>query len=82
MSHIADCHGGQLSDSRFGTRMTGEGPYALMLKKQFKLAKGRYFKNRSLRPFNLELYHKYKKPQLELFSEESGDIPDPGPDAS
>jgi hypothetical protein len=35
-------HGGKLSDSRFGTRMKGEGNYALNIQRQVQLARKRF----------------------------------------
>lgn len=35
-------HGGKVNDSRFGTRMRGEGPEALMIRQQFKLFNKKY----------------------------------------
>lgn len=37
LHQIADCHGGQLNDSRFGTRMKGEGNIADSIASLFKL---------------------------------------------
>lgn len=42
LSQIADCHGGSLKDSRFSTRMRGEGNFSQMIKQQFTLACKRY----------------------------------------
>lgn len=67
LNKIRSCHNGQLSDHRFGIRMTGEGTIAEIIKQQFKLAKKRYFEGRTLRPYNLSLYNRYKYPQLNLF---------------
>jgi len=39
MNRIAEVHGGRVSDSRFGTRMKGEGEYAQQLKALFAAAK-------------------------------------------
>ncbi|MCB0638569.1 MAG: PA0069 family radical SAM protein [Lewinella sp.] len=67
LNRIRDCHGGQLNDSRFGTRMRGEGNIAEMISRQFKLAKQRYFANREWPAYNLELHEHYKTDQLNLF---------------
>ena len=42
LAHIADCHGGDVQDSRFKTRMSGEGNYADLIKQQVKLARKKY----------------------------------------
>ena len=67
LNKIRDCHGGQLNDSRFGKRMSGEGNYADIIKKQLKLAKAKFFADREYPPYNLELHEKMKNPQLSLF---------------
>ena len=67
MNRIKECHGGQFSDSRFGKRMRGEGNYAEIINKQFKLAKSKYFTEEKMPPYNLDLHEKVKNPQLSLF---------------
>jgi DNA repair photolyase len=42
LSLIQNIRGGKLNDPRFGSRMTGEGPYAEALALRFKLARKRY----------------------------------------
>ena len=64
---IKECHGGQLEDSRFGKRMTGEGKIAEIIHHQFKMARAKYFKDKTMPPYNLELHERTKKPQLSLF---------------
>jgi DNA repair photolyase len=39
MNRLRDCRGGKDYDSRFGTRMRGEGEYADLLSRRFRLAK-------------------------------------------
>lgn len=67
LNRIKDCHSGQLNDSRFGTRMSGQGNYATIIKQQFSLAKQRYFKGKSAPPYNTCLHADYKSPQMKLF---------------
>ena len=43
---IEDGHGGKVNDSRFGTRMRGEGEAAEMIRKQFKMYCNRYGLNK------------------------------------
>ncbi len=38
LNHIRDSRGGKLYDAQFGTRMTGQGVYADMLKQRFEVA--------------------------------------------
>jgi DNA repair photolyase len=67
LNRIRDCHGGKLNDSRFGTRMSGEGKIAEMIAQQFQLAKRRFFHDKKMPPYNLDLYGQFKNPQLDLF---------------
>ncbi len=67
MNQIKECHGGKTSDSRFGTRMRGEGQFAMLIKKQMQLARQKFLGEAKLPGFNLEMYGKYKNPQLRLF---------------
>jgi DNA repair photolyase len=41
LSRLRDSHGGRLYDARFGKRMTGDGPYAQLLRQRFRLARRR-----------------------------------------
>ncbi len=64
MNKIADCHGGQVSDSRFGTRMRGEGEVANVIRAQFKLAVSKFL-GQNLRPrLNVELFDQLRNPQM------------------
>jgi DNA repair photolyase len=67
LNRIKAMHGGKVSDSNFGRRMRGEGEWADLISKQFKLAKSKYFKNRIAPSFDLELFEKHKEKQLRLF---------------
>ncbi len=68
LNQIADCHGGQLNDSRFGIRTRGEGNIAEMIRNMVQLAKARYMKGRSIPPLDLTKYnHQYGNDQLSLF---------------
>ena len=64
---IQSCHGGKLNDSRYGTRMRGEGNYAEMISQQLKIAKDKYFSGKVMPPYDLSLYPKYRDGQLSLF---------------
>jgi DNA repair photolyase len=46
LSLIEQSHGGKIYDSRWGTRMTGQGPYASMLRRRFDVACARLGLNR------------------------------------
>ncbi len=67
LNRIRDCHGGQLNDSRFGTRMTGEGRIAEMIHQQHQLAKKKYFSGKMMPGYDLELHWRFKDRQMRLF---------------
>lgn len=64
---IADCHGGDVHDSRFGTRMRGEGNIAEMINQQFNLYCKQFHLNEEKFEYNLMEYVKLKPGQLRLF---------------
>ena len=66
---ICECHGGQVNDSRFGTRMSGEGKIAESIGQLFDMAKKKYLRDREMPDYD---FTKFKRPfkngdQLELF---------------
>ena len=65
LHHIAECHGGQLGDSRFGVRMSGEGKLAESIRQLFVLSKKKYFPNAGLPPYDLSIFS--RDGQLSLF---------------
>lgn len=67
LNQIANCHGGTLNDSRYGTRMRGEGHIAKQINDLIKMAKFKYFKGIERIPLNTELHEQYKDGQLKLF---------------
>lgn len=67
LNRIRDCHGGSLEDTRFGTRMRGEGKIAEIIQQQLSLARARYFSGREKTTYNLDLHQKFKSPQMRLF---------------
>jgi DNA repair photolyase len=67
LSQIAECHGGQLNDSKFGQRMRGIGPIAEMIHKLFSISKDKYLKNRSMPEYNLTAFVRTNKGQMGLF---------------
>lgn len=67
IKRIEDCHGGQTNDSRFGTRMRGEGVYADMINRQFKIARLKFLKPQPVPKLNTSLHEEFKTPQLQLF---------------
>ncbi len=67
LNQIESCHGGRLNDSRYGTRMRGEGKIAEQINSLVKLARLKYFKNKVMPKLNLNLHEEYKDGQLKLF---------------
>ncbi len=67
LNRIRDVHGGELNDSRFGTRMRGEGQFAEVVKQQFQLARQQYFADKVKPDYNLDLFEQRRNPQMSLF---------------
>lgn len=67
LNQIANCHGGTLNDSRFGTRMQGEGKIAQQINDLVKLARLTYFKGKQMPKLNTSLHEPYKTGQMKLF---------------
>ena len=67
LNQIAACHGGTLNDSRFGTRMRGEGEFALQIARQVALGVAKYMGGRKMPKLNCDLHEQYKTGQMKLF---------------
>ena len=67
LDQIASCHGGQLNDSVFGRRMTGEGKFAEAIAGLFRISKHKYLAGRSMKPYNTGLFCTRAGKQLALF---------------
>lgn len=67
LHQIESCHGGSLNDSRYGTRMRGEGEIAKQLNDLVQLAKLKYFKGKSMPKLNMTLHEQCKDGQFKLF---------------
>ena len=67
LSQIESCHGGTLNDSRYGTRMRGEGKIAEQINRSVALARNRYFSGKQMPKLNTALHEQYKNGQLKLF---------------
>lgn len=67
MNMISDSHGGQVNDSRFGTRMKGEGNVAEIIQQQFKLYSKQFRLNEETFEFNVDEFVRLKPGQLRLF---------------
>lgn len=63
---IKQSHGGKLNDSRFKTRMSGEGAYAKALSATANNARNKFFKPYKTEPLNTELFEKRGSHQLKL----------------
>lgn len=67
LNQIRACHGGTMNDSRFGTRMKGEGKIAEQIHGLIRLAKHKYFKENVKVVLNTSLHSQYKTGQMKLF---------------
>lgn len=67
LHQIENCHGGHLNDSRYGTRMRGEGEIAKQINDLIKLAKLKYFKDQAMPKLNCALHEQNRYGQLKLF---------------
>lgn len=66
MNQIRACHGGQASDSQFGRRMSGEGPFAEQIRLLHCVASHKFLAHRSLPILDLSQFR--PGGQLNLFS--------------
>lgn len=70
LNQIRDAHDGRLSDSRFGTRMRGEGNFALNIERQFRLARSRFLPASRPPALRTDLFRRpSQNGQLGLFGE-------------
>ena len=67
LNQIKELHGGSLNDSRFGTRMKGEGELSLLLNKLFKNAIKKHDLNQVKVELRTDLFRKPSQKQLQLF---------------
>ncbi|MGB3152009.1 MAG: PA0069 family radical SAM protein [Maribacter sp.] len=67
LHQIQECHGGTLNDSRFGIRSRGEGTIATQIHDMVKLARRKYFRDKTFPKLNTALHEEYKDSQLRLF---------------
>lgn len=68
LNNIKNAHRGNLNDSRYGTRMRGEGHMADMIAQQFKQLRRKHFGHISHPPINFSLFKRPEKGQLNLFA--------------
>jgi DNA repair photolyase len=55
---ICSMHGGDVNDSQFGRRMSGEGNIAESIHQLFTISKRKFFEGRSMPPYNLTKFRK------------------------
>ena len=67
LRQIAACHGGKVNDSRFGTRMRGEGKIAEIIKDLFLMAKQKHMSGREIKPYALHHFRRPGNGQLNIF---------------
>ncbi len=67
LHQIQSVHGGTLNDSRFGTRMRGEGNFADQVSQMIKLGKEKYLKGKSWPECDRTLFLRTNKGQTSLF---------------
>ncbi|GAB1307371.1 hypothetical protein KH5_00540 [Urechidicola sp. KH5] len=67
LNQIKVVHNGTLKDSKFGTRMKGEGNYANRVAIQFRMAKKKFMSEVCMPPLNYDLFDKTRSNQIRLF---------------
>ncbi len=68
LNQIMEVHGGTLNDSRFGTRMKGEGNIAFMVKQMFHQSVRKHLSGRSFTEYDYSLFRVPSEDgQLDLF---------------
>jgi DNA repair photolyase len=68
LSQIKEAHGGLVNDSRYGTRMRGEGKIAASIRQLFKMSVKRYIGNNEEFEYDLTAFRRPGEvQQLELF---------------
>jgi DNA repair photolyase len=68
LKQISECHGGKMSDSRFGTRIRGEGQVAQTIRDLFKMAKQKYIVPKEFGKYDPSTFRRPpKNGQLRLF---------------
>lgn len=55
---ISEMHGGNVNDSQFGRRMTGEGNFAQTIQQLFRVSKKKYFGNKTMPAIDLTKFRK------------------------
>jgi len=68
-NQISDCHGGQVNDSRYGTRMSGEGNIAESIKKLFKISVKKFMGEDDWEGLNTKAFLNKHNAQRSLFDD-------------
>ncbi|MFT4031724.1 MAG: PA0069 family radical SAM protein [Siphonobacter sp.] len=58
LNQIRDCHGGNLNDSRWGTRMRGEGTIASHIHQLHRVSRQRFMPNRKMPDYDLTQFRR------------------------
>jgi len=58
LNQVAECHGGKVNDSRFGTRMRGEGKIAEGIVQLFKNSKNRFLAGRKFPEYDFTAFRR------------------------
>ena len=64
LSQVCDLHGGKLNDSRFGTRMKGEGQWAETIRRMYTITREKYFGDREKVSLDLSAFRRPGQLQL------------------
>ncbi|MDX2195236.1 MAG: PA0069 family radical SAM protein [Cytophagales bacterium] len=64
LHQIMECHGGTLNDSRFGTRISGEGKIAQQIALMHKISKNKYMPGRAIPKLRCDLFTKNGQQKL------------------
>jgi DNA repair photolyase len=67
LNMIRSCHGGNLNDSDFGRRMSGEGHVAQSIHQLYRMACNRFLAGREMPPHDYSLFVPKGGKQTELF---------------
>ncbi len=68
-NQIKDCHGGQVNDSRYGTRMRGEGNIAESIRTLFYISVKKFIGEREHFAFNTKAFTNRRNAQTSLFDD-------------
>ena len=68
-NQISDCHGGQVNDSRYGTRMSGEGNIAEGIRNLFKISVKKFMGEQERLKLNTKVFINKYNAQTNLFND-------------